>query len=101
MKLAEKYGKTPAQVILRWHVQMGTSVIPDSKSPTHIAGNASIFDFDLTADEMAESAAGRVACGARLYRAAGCCRACRLSRLAAMVQAMMTQASTRKRAKAI
>ena len=54
--LAEKYGKTPAQVILRWHVQMGTSIIPGSKNPAHIADNANIFDFSLTEDEMAEIA---------------------------------------------
>lgn len=55
-KLAEKYGKTPAQVILRWHVQMDTSIIPGSKNPTHIADNADIFDFELTDEEMAEVA---------------------------------------------
>lgn len=55
-KLAEKYGKTAAQVILRWHVQMGTSIIPGSKNPVHIADNADIFDFELTDKEMAEIA---------------------------------------------
>ena len=55
-KLAEKCGKTPAQVILRWHVQMGTSIIPGSKNPAHIADNADIFDFELTDEEMAEIA---------------------------------------------
>lgn len=55
-KLAEKYGKTPAQVILRWHVQMGASIIPGSKNPAHIADNADIFDFELTDEEMAEIA---------------------------------------------
>lgn len=55
-KLAEKYGKVPAQVILRWHVQMGTSIIPGSKNPVHIADNADIFDFGLTDEEMAEIA---------------------------------------------
>lgn len=55
-KLAEKYGKTPVQVILRWHVQMGTSTIPGSKNPAHIADNADIFDFELTDEEMAEVA---------------------------------------------
>ncbi len=54
--LAEKYGKTPAQVILRWHTQMGTSIIPGSKNPEHIADNADIFDFQLTDEEMAEIA---------------------------------------------
>lgn len=55
-KLAEKYGKTPAQVILRWHVQMGTSITPGSMNPAHIADNADIFDFELTDEEMAEIA---------------------------------------------
>lgn len=55
-KLAERYGKTAAQVILRWHVQMGTSIIPGSKNPAHIADNADIFDFELTDEEMAEVA---------------------------------------------
>lgn len=55
-ELAGKYGKTPAQVILRWHTQMGTSVIPGSKNPQHIADNADIFDFALTDDEMARIA---------------------------------------------
>ncbi len=55
-KLAAKYGKTAAQVILRWHVQMGTSIIPGSKNPMHIADNADIFDFELTDEEMAEIA---------------------------------------------
>ncbi|WP_303213770.1 aldo/keto reductase [uncultured Enorma sp.] len=55
-KLAEKYGKAPAQVILRWHVQMGTSIIPGFKNPAHIADNADIFDFELTDEEMAEIA---------------------------------------------
>ncbi|WP_455136863.1 aldo/keto reductase [Thermophilibacter sp.] len=56
VELGEKYGKTPAQVILRWHVQMGASVIPGSKNPAHIADNADIFDFELTDDEMSRIA---------------------------------------------
>ena len=43
-------------MILRWHVQMGTSIIPGSKNPAHIADNADIFDFALTDDEMARIA---------------------------------------------
>ena len=50
--LAAKYGKSNAQIILRWHVQMGHIVIPGSKNPGHIASNFYIFDFALTADEM-------------------------------------------------
>ena len=55
-KLGEKYGKTPAQVILRWHTQMGFVVIPGSKNVDHIKDNLDILDFRLTDDEMAEIA---------------------------------------------
>lgn len=55
-RLAEKYGKSPAQIILRWHVQNNNIVIPGSKNPEHIKDNANIFDFELTADEMEEIA---------------------------------------------
>lgn len=57
MKLAEKYGKTNAQIILRWHVQDGNVVIPGSKNPEHIKANLELFDFALTEEEMAEIAA--------------------------------------------
>ncbi|MBM6752954.1 aldo/keto reductase [Mediterraneibacter glycyrrhizinilyticus] len=56
-KLGEKYGKSPAQVILRWHIQDGNIVIPGSKNPDHIHANFDIFDFTLTEDEMKEIAA--------------------------------------------
>ena len=56
-RLAQKYNKTNAQVILRWHVQSGNVVIPGSKNPAHIAANLNIFDFALTDDEMKEIAA--------------------------------------------
>ena len=52
-ELGKKYGKTPAQVILRWHIQMGFIVIPGSKNVDHIKDNLNIMDFELTADEMA------------------------------------------------
>lgn len=51
-ELAEKYNKTPAQIILRWHVQMGFIVIPGSRNPEHIKENADIFDFALSDEEM-------------------------------------------------
>lgn len=51
--LGKKYGKTPAQVILRWHIQRGNVIFPKSTDPAHIAENANIFDFELTDDEMA------------------------------------------------
>ena len=56
VKLGEKYGKTPAQVILRWHTQMGFVVIPGSKNVAHIKDNLDILDFTLTDDEMNEIA---------------------------------------------
>lgn len=55
-ELAAKYGKSNAQIILRWHTQMGFTVIPGSRSVAHIRDNADIFDFTLTDDEMAEIA---------------------------------------------
>ena len=55
-ELGKKYRKTPAQVILRWHVQMGFVVIPGSKNVDHIRDNLAIMDFELTDDEMAEIA---------------------------------------------
>ena len=51
-----KYGKSAAQVILRWHVQQGNIVIPGSKTPAHIAQNLDVFDFELTDDDMAQMA---------------------------------------------
>lgn len=56
-KLGKKYGKSPAQVILRWHIQDGNIVIPGSKNPAHIRDNFDLFDFALTDAEMAEIAA--------------------------------------------
>ena len=53
-KLAEKYGKTNAQIILRWHIQEGIIVFPKSSNPVHIKENIDIFDFELTEEEMNE-----------------------------------------------
>ncbi len=50
--LASKYGKSNAQIILKWHTQAGNIVIPGSKNPAHIKDNIDIFDFTLTRDEM-------------------------------------------------
>ena len=66
-KLAEKYNKKPAQIILRWHTQMGFIVIPGSKNPDHVKENFDIFDFKLTDDEMKEIAA--IDKGVRYYNA--------------------------------
>ena len=51
-KIAEAHGKTPAQVILRWHIQEGFSVIPGASNPDYIKENIQIFDFTLTDEEM-------------------------------------------------
>ena len=56
-ELAKKYGKSSAQIILRWHIQDGNIVIPGSKNPDHIKDNFDLFDFSLTEDEMAKIAA--------------------------------------------
>jgi len=52
-QIAEAHGKSPAQVMLRWHLQQGRSVIPKSTKPHRIAENFDVFGFDLTADELA------------------------------------------------
>lgn len=51
-KIADAHGKSIAQIILRWHIQEGFSVIPGSKNPVHIKENISIFDFVLSDAEM-------------------------------------------------
>lgn len=65
--LSKKYRKTNAQIILRWHVQMGYQVIPGSTNPQHIKDNLNILDFELTDEEMAEIA--RVNKNVRYYNA--------------------------------
>ena len=56
-QLGKKYGKSNAQIILRWHIQAGNIVIPGSKNPAHIKDNFDLFDFALTEEEMGEIAA--------------------------------------------
>jgi diketogulonate reductase-like aldo/keto reductase len=51
--IAKPYDKTPAQVMLRWHLQEGRSVIPKSTKPERIAENIDVFDFELSAEELA------------------------------------------------
>ena len=55
-ELAAKYGKSNAQIILRWHVQSGNVVFPGSRNPAHIRDNFDIFDFELTDEDMAKIA---------------------------------------------
>lgn len=52
--IAEAHGKTPAQVILRWHIQEGFSVIPGASNPDYIKENIQIFDFTFSDEEMAQ-----------------------------------------------
>lgn len=52
-ELAERYGKSAAQVILRWHVQEGNVVFPKTLNPAHMRDNIDVFDFELADDEMA------------------------------------------------
>ena len=56
-KLGKKYGKTNAQIILRWHIQDRNIVIPGSKNPAHIKDNFDLFDFSFTEEEMEKIAA--------------------------------------------
>ena len=53
-EFGKKYGKSNAQIILRWHIQAGNIVIPGSNNPAHIKDNFNLFDFALTDDEMAK-----------------------------------------------
>ncbi|MER2041225.1 MAG: aldo/keto reductase [Desemzia incerta] len=50
--LADKYGKTPAQIILRWHLERGEVIIPKSVRASRIQENSEVFDFSLTSNEM-------------------------------------------------
>lgn len=50
--LGDKYGKSSAQIILRWHIQAGNIIIPGSKNPKHIKDNFDLYDFSLSEEEM-------------------------------------------------
>lgn len=64
-RLAEKYGKSNVQIILRWHIQEGTIVFPKTTNPQHMKDNFDIFDFELTTNEMAEIR--KLDCGKRFF----------------------------------
>ncbi|MGV9275919.1 aldo/keto reductase [Streptomyces griseosporeus] len=55
--IAGRHGKSPAQVVLRWHLQLGTVVIPKSVTPARIRENIDVFDFSLSEEEMTAIAA--------------------------------------------
>ena len=50
--LSEKYGKTPAQIVLRWHIELGNVTIPKSVTPSRIKENIEVFDFELAQDDI-------------------------------------------------
>ncbi|WP_440106625.1 aldo/keto reductase [Streptosporangium sp. H16] len=51
---AERHGRTPAQIVLRWHIELGLITVPKSSSPERMRANADIFDFALTPEEVSE-----------------------------------------------
>jgi 2,5-diketo-D-gluconate reductase A len=64
-KIAQKYGKTPAQIVIRWHLENGFIVIPKSATPSRIRENFGVFDFKLNAHDLAhieklDASAGRI-----------------------------------------
>ena len=57
VRVAERVGRTPAQVVLRWHVQLGLIAIPKSRDPDRQRENLAVFDFELAPEDVAELSA--------------------------------------------
>jgi Aldo/keto reductases, related to diketogulonate reductase len=57
VSLAQEYGKTASQIVLRWHVQQGFSAIPKASSRSHLAENLEVFDFALTEEQLQQISA--------------------------------------------
>jgi diketogulonate reductase-like aldo/keto reductase len=51
-RIAQRHGKTPAQIVLRWHLQIDNIVIPKSSTPARVRENIDVFDFELTDDDI-------------------------------------------------
>ena len=56
VELAERYARTPAQIVLRWHMELGVVAVPRSTKPERIKQNIDVFDFQLTSSDMARFA---------------------------------------------
>ena len=56
-RIADRLGRSPAQVVLRWHIQRGNVIFPKSTTPERIKENFDLFDFELAASDMDEIAA--------------------------------------------
>jgi diketogulonate reductase-like aldo/keto reductase len=105
-QIAQARGKTPAQVMLRWHGQQGRSVIPKATKPHHIAENFEVFDFDLGDDQLTAIDSLDTESAAALSRPTSCWRAsvCRslspdpstLTRRADLTPGGSTNSTTRK-----
>jgi 2,5-diketo-D-gluconate reductase A len=57
VELAQRYARTPAQIVLRWHIEAGVVAVPRSTNPERIAQNIDVFDFQLTPGDLARLAA--------------------------------------------
>ncbi|MCG5213911.1 aldo/keto reductase [Streptosporangium soli] len=53
-RIAERYGRAPAQIVLRWHMELGLAAVPKSVNPERMRANIDVFDFELTPEEVAE-----------------------------------------------